>query len=208
MFGSIVKTGKKKVIFVLAVVILIIGSCAKDEHKEYRQDASATLAELEKLSAKLEVGITYMEYKDRLGDINYYVSTFLDKYDNYNSLESQVTVYEAIQDIMRLYLDSAELWKWQIQSIRTYDDSGWEDLRETANEHLENGWGIIALQIKLARRILEEDNEERRQRFIVEFTDAQNLWTEQVRDFRHEIDDYLELRRTKRDRPPIKVIEP
>lgn len=160
----------------------------KIEYQTYKKDASATFIELEKLSATLVVGITYMDYKKKLGEINYPVSIFLDKYKKYQRPPDKANPisYQVINNSMEGYLNLAKKWEIAI-------DAGDSYFLLITKDHMGKGWAAIAYHIKLSRQILEEKEKETRMKLIKELAEAQNLWNNEDEDYHKKLNAYKEV---------------
>lgn len=155
----------------------------KIDKKDYKKDAYATLTELEKLSATLEVGMTYMDYTKRLGEINFPVKKFLDKHQNYN-LPTHPVSYQIINNSMDLYLNLAKKWKIAIDANDSY-------FLSITKEHLGKGWSAIAEHLKLTRQIMEEDDKGNNwSKLANNLIQAQDIWNNEDKDYHDKINKY------------------
>src|SRR4030065_1425985 len=120
---TLITSQGRLLIFVVFLVLILIPATfygykyfkKKIDRKIYKKEAYATLIELEKLSATLEVGMTYMDYIKRLGEINFPVKNFLTKFQNYN-LPTHPVSYQVIDNSMDLYLNLAKKWEIAINA--------------------------------------------------------------------------------------------
>ena len=156
-------------------------------------DASKALAELERLSAILEVGISYDDYIRKLGEINYPVSSFLRKYVGNKSLdETSSVIYQVIKNSLDLYLTLADRWKvakhtGNVQVVSELRKIILEGIISDTNSHLKEGWSIIANHLHLARKLIEAKNEETNKRVTEDLVRAQELWNTEDKAYMEKI---------------------
>lgn len=152
-------------------------------YQAYKRDASATLIELEKLSAALEIGISYIDYTKKLGEINYSISAFLEKYKDYE-IYSRPISYQVIKNSMDIYINLKKKWEIIIKSGDSY-------LLSITKDHIGKGWAAIGYHIKLTRQILEEKNKKSWKKLTAELVSAQEIWNNEDIDYHRKLDIYM-----------------
>lgn len=188
------KEGKQRKIFNkrnLFVVLIFFGIVVifitflewnkkKSEYELYKKEGLSVIAEIERLSSSLEIGMTFIDYKKRLGDINYPVKMFREKFQFYTIEGYSPMSYQGIDQSMKLYLNISDKWEAAIKS-------GNDTILSITKDHIGRGWAIIASDLKLSRLILEEQDKDKRKNLIRELINVFNLWNEEDKAYHQRI---------------------
>lgn len=170
------------------------------KNQAYLDDATKTLAELEKLSSFLTIGISYDDYIRKLGEVNYPVSVFLRKYEG--SSESSGAVYRVIKFGLDAYRGLSQRWEISKNiAVKTsanelsgphraiIETSGNYFVNKT-DEHIKRGWGIIANLFNVTRRGIEEKNEEKKKIYLQEIARVFQEWDAEEANYQKQVASY------------------
>ncbi len=97
----------KKIMLVLLAMVMLFGM----PHFIQAQSAKDAVRALQKLQARVEVGVIYRDYLPALGDAKFEVNLFLKSPEAKNKIE----LADAISTAMEYYETAGEIWKSSIQ---------------------------------------------------------------------------------------------
>lgn len=171
-------------IFIILTIILIISGYfylkKKHELSIYKKDAGIVITEFEKLSASLEIGMSYKDYTDKLGQINYFLSGFLEKYKKYGYTND---LYRTTSNIMNIHLSCAENWKRAI-------DLGDSYFLKLTEEYLSRGWISAHKLTALTRKLLEANSKGEKKKSYEEIANAEKLMRDAVDEYNKRRNEY------------------
>jgi hypothetical protein len=172
------------------LVVMMIGGYfyLKERHNLsiYIKDADRVITEFEKLSAALEIGMSYKDYTDKLGQINYFVSGFLEKYKKYGYTNN---LYRTTSNIMNIHLSCAENWKRAI-------DLGDSYFLKLTEEYLSRGWIASHKLTSLTRKLLEANSKGEKKKLYDEIANAEKISDDAVDEYNKRRNEYaVEIRK-------------
>jgi hypothetical protein len=182
------------ILVILGITAIISGynySRKNHELSEIKKDTVIVIKEFEKLSASLEIGMSYKDYNDRLGQINYFLSNFLEKYDKYSNKNRVYPIL--LSHIMNIHLICIEQWRKAI-------DIGDSHFLTLTKEYISSNW-IAAHQItSFTRKICETDNKKEKEDLYKEIVNAEQLLQDTNDKYDKKISEYKEAIDQKLDR--------
>ena len=154
--------------FVQVVMLLLFTGC--NAQVQNNDLAQKTLFELKKIETKLQVGISYNEYISMIGDLNFYVTSFLES----PQAKKNIDFSELIRLIYQSYYLAIDQWKYSKTTlyiegegssfdlfasnfpdlIKNFEDDN--NLRYVAPmDIVQKYWQIASAYIKFANEILQ-----------------------------------------------------
>lgn len=154
----------KIILIVLSILIVEKGKANKTDHpvppsteerNRYIKEAQAVFSEIDRLQASTEVGITYMDYMKRVGELIKSLELFLIKTKPPMNNTDHFPYFVIAKNIM-YHKYCVELWRISI------DVSGDVDVAPIVKPFLGKVWGFLAAQTILGKAIFNEPSPDKR----------------------------------------------
>jgi len=178
-------------IIVLLIVVIAAGlyyflSPSKEQvaYNIYRKEALIVVEELQKISSATEVGITYVDYGKKLGDLNYVVKKFLAQFQEYNKQDNLLS-YLAIENINNMHQSLHSHWGFAV-------NSGNEFILKNTKTYLGKQWLLISQEIIILREVLAEGLGPRKTELRDKFNDTHKEWFVNYSEYKNKISEYLD----------------
>lgn len=122
-----------------------------DSYKEYHSETLNLLIEFDKINKSLEIGMNYIDFSRKMGDINYSLSKFIDKYSN--RPESNYISFMALVRAGNCYKTAAEHWKGKVETPGSILETYYRTM-------IQANFDLASRYIPLAEKILAERKKE------------------------------------------------
>lgn len=116
--------GRSVAVALVVVVILMVAVwwMATAKSREFRADARTELAQLSRIESRLDVGVSYMSFGDKLADVHQSMDEFRNKYETDFGSKP---VFQELDEAEKAYVDSLDAWRDKINASE-YDDHDYE----------------------------------------------------------------------------------
>lgn len=149
---------KGRVVLFISLVVLGYG-CTSKETELYKKDSQSVLEQLDKIRTAVEIGINYKDYSSKIGDANYHLSNFIDKYQK-NERINKLNSYKAISNAIENYKAAKTFWSAKVEE--PYSQNLEYDLKiMSVDELIKLEFFSAAIFIKNAKVLLNNSDKEK-----------------------------------------------